>query len=579
MSSEENKPKQGAVPEGLLGSKQGEDVEEQKTGYQNLEEKQVTKPGFWGTTVLPPDRIVDSSGVKYKLNEVPPLAESLLLGFQHFMIMLGATVLIPQLLVPAMGGSDKDLAQTINTIFFVSGLNTLIQTFLGDRLPIIQGGSFSFLTPTFAIIGRVAANYQGDPADQFETTMREIQGGIIGASFFQLFIGYSGLMSYMLRFISPIVIAPTVALVGLALFGAGFPSVGGCMSLGLMQIATVILFSQYLKRVPFWIPGIGRYRIFELFPVILGIAVTWIFGVILTEAGTFSTNSECRTDQTNILDEAPWFRFPYPFQYGAPTFSASSVFAILAGSLASMIESVGDYYACARLSEAPVPPPYVISRGIGAEGIGCLLAGFWGTANGTTSYSENIGAISITGVGSRRVVQVAAVYMLVLGCVGKFGALFASMPYPMVAGLFCVMFGIIAAVGISNLQYADMNSSRNLFIVGFALYNGLSVQAYFNQYNDTNGHFPIDTKSTEFNDIFNTLFSTPMVVALLASFILDNTIPGTREERGLNAWTLKKVDRDDPEIRNAYDIPFLSKHIERPILGTVDRFWARFNKN
>ena len=71
---------------------------------------------------------------------------------------------------------------------------------------------------------------------------------------------------------------------------------------------------------------------------------------------------------------------------------------MLAGVLASIIESVGDYYACARLSGAPPPPRHAISRGIGMEGIGCLLTGALGTGNGTTSYSENIGAIGITKV-------------------------------------------------------------------------------------------------------------------------------------------------------------------------------------
>jgi len=71
---------------------------------------------------------------------------------------------------------------------------------------------------------------------------------------------------------------------------------------------------------------------------------------------------------------------------------------MLAGVLASIIESVGDYYACARLSGAPPPPRHAICRGIGMEGIGCLLTGAFGTGNGTTSYSENIGAIGITKV-------------------------------------------------------------------------------------------------------------------------------------------------------------------------------------
>ena len=75
------------------------------------------------------------------------------------------------------------------------------------------------------------------------------------------------------------------------------------------------------------------------------------------------------------------------------------MFGILAGVFASIVESVGDYYACARMSDAPPPPPHAVNRGIGIEGIGCILCGAFGTASGSTSFSENIGAIGITKVG------------------------------------------------------------------------------------------------------------------------------------------------------------------------------------
>lgn len=88
----------------------------------------------------------------------------------------------------------------------------------------------------------------------------------------------------------------------------------------------------------------------------------------------------------------------YLGQWGVPTISVAGVFGIIAGVISSMVESVGDYYACARLSGAPPPPKHAINRGIGVEGIGCLLAGAWGTGNGTTSYSENVGALGITRV-------------------------------------------------------------------------------------------------------------------------------------------------------------------------------------
>ena len=72
--------------------------------------------------------------------------------------------------------------------------------------------------------------------------------------------------------------------------------------------------------------------------------------------------------------------------------------------------------------------------------------------------------------------------MIVAGVIGKFGALFVSIPDPIVGGVFMVMFGMIAAVGISNLQFADMNSGRNLFIVGFSIVFGLGLPYYMNNH-------------------------------------------------------------------------------------------------
>ena len=84
-------------------------------------------------------------------------------------------------------------------------------------------------------------------------------------------------------------------------------------------------------------------------------------------------------------------------------------------------------------------------------------------------------------------------------CAGKFGGLFASLPQAMVSGLFCVMFSIIAAIGISQVQFIDLNSPRNIFILGFGLYMSLSVQDYFTSYTAKNNQGPIQTGNEDFN--------------------------------------------------------------------------------
>ncbi|HIB05550.1 MAG TPA: xanthine permease, partial [Candidatus Marinimicrobia bacterium] len=419
------------------------------------------------------------------------------------------------ILAPAFGIIDPvEKGWLIATMFFVSGITTLLQTAFGNRLPIVQGGTFSFLAPTFAICGMAALANAG-----WEVRMQHVQGAIIAGSLVEISVGASGIIGRLLRFVGPITIAPTIALIGLALFKFGAPEAGRHWPIGGLTILLIILFSQYLRQ---------KHRTFELYPILLAIATAWIVSATLTTVGLFPEGHPSHTSLDN-LKNAPWFRIPYPFQWGFPQFGAAAFIGMLAGYIASMVESIGDYYACARLSGAPTPDKHVINRGITFEGIGCLVAGIFGTGNGTTSYSENIGAIGLTRVGSRRVVQAGAVIMILLGMVSKFGALFTTIPQPIVGGMYCAMFGMITAVGLSNLQFVDLNSTRNLFILGFAFFMGLSVPEYFAQQ-------PMQFEPAWVASILNTLGSTGMAVGAFTALALDNTIPGTDEERGLKAW-------------------------------------------
>ena len=452
----------------------------------------------------------------YGIDDNPPMVETVVLGLQHYLTMFGSTLAIPLILSKPLGLEDKpvELGWLIATMFFISGITTLLQTTWGNRLPIVQGGTFSFLAPTIAICGMAALNNVG-----WEVRMQHVQGAIIVGSVFEIGIGVTGLVGKLLRFVGPITIAPTIALIGLALFKFGAPMAGTHWPVGGLTIILIILFSQYLK---------SKHRSFELYPILLAILTAWAAAAILTVTGVFTAGHPSFTSMEN-LKNAPWFRVPYPLQWGIPQFGIAAFVGMLAGYIASIVESIGDYYACARLSGAEIPNERTINRGITFEGIGCFIAGIFGTGNGTTSYSENIGAIGLTRVGSRRVVQAGAIIMILLGTISKFGALFTTIPSPIVGGMYCAMFGMITAVGLSNLQFVDLNSTRNLFILGFAFFMGLSVPEYFASH-------PLTLETEWLANIINTLGSTGMAVGAFIALLLDNTVPGTDEERGLTAW-------------------------------------------
>ncbi|KAK7372611.1 hypothetical protein VNO80_05997 [Phaseolus coccineus] len=508
-------------------------------------------------THLPMEQLQD---LECCLDSNPPWAEAILLAFQNYILMLGTSVMIPSWIVHAMGGSDGDKARVIQTLLFVAGINTLLQTLFGTRLPtVVGGGSSAYIYPIAYIITDSSLQQISDPHERFIQTMRAIQGALIVASSIQIILGYSQIWGLFSRFFSPLGMAPVVGLVGLGLFQRGFPVLGDCVEIGIPMLLLVIGLSQYLKHVrPF-----RDIPIFERFPVLICVPIVWIYAVILTASGAYrhkpdTTQNSCRTDRANLISTAPWFMFPYPFQWGPPTFSAGHSFAMMSAVIVSMVESTGAYMAASRLAIATPPPAYVLSRGIGWQGIGVLLDGLYGSVTGSTVSVENVGLLGLTRVGSRRVVQISSGFMIFFSILGKFGAVFASVPFPIFAALYCILFGLVASIGISFLQFTNLNSMRNLIIIGLTLFLGISVPQFFNQYWTPSRHGLVHTNAGWFNAFLNTLFSSPATVGLIVAVLLDNTleVERSKKDRGMPWWVKFRTFKGDNRNEEFYTLPF-----------------------
>ncbi|KAH0886304.1 hypothetical protein HID58_062400 [Brassica napus] len=518
--------------------------------------------------------------MKYGLRDTPGLVPIGFYGLQHYLSMLGSLILVPLVIVPAMGGSHEDIANVVSTVLFVCGITTLLHTLFGSRLPLIQGPSFVFLAPALAIINSPA--FQGLSANNnFKHIMRELQGAIIIGSAFQAVLGYSGLMSLILRLINPVVVAPTIAAVGLSFYSYGFPLVGKCIEIGVVQILLVVIFALYLRKI-----SILSHRIFLIYAVPLSLAITWAAAFLLTEAGAYTYKGcdpnvpvsnvvsnhcrkymtrmkYCRVDTSHALRSAPWFRFPYPLQWGVPIFTWKTSLVMCVVSIIASVDSVGSYHASSLLVASMPPTPGVVSRAIGLEGVTSLLAGLWGTGTGSTTLTENVHTIAVTKMGSRRVVELGA-------C--KVGGFIASIPQVMVASLLCFMWAMFTALGLSNLRYSEAGSSRNIIIVGLSLFFSLSVPAYFQQYGvspNSNlsvpsyyqpyivaSHGPFNSQYKGVNYVMNTLLSMNMVIAFIMAVVLDNTVPGSRQERGVYVWSDSETVTREPALAKDYELPF-----------------------
>ncbi|GAB6861277.1 uracil-xanthine permease family protein [Haloplanus litoreus] len=489
-----------------------------------------------------------SGFVEYGIEDRPPIPTSILLGVQHYLTMVGANVAVPLILAGALGMPDAVIPRFVGTFFVVSGVATLAQTTFGNRYPIVQGAPFSMLAPALAVVGVVQASNPTGPA--WEAALLQLQGAIVVAAVVEVAVGYFGLLGRLRSYISPVIIAPTIALIGLALFNT--PQVtaasGNWWLLGL-TLGLIVLFSQYLGDAS---------RAFQLFPVLLGVVVAWVVAAVLSVTGVYTSGTAGFVDLASVAS-APALMPIYPLQWGMPQVETAFVVGMLAGVAASMLESFGDYHAVARLSGVGAPSEERINHGIGMEGLMNIFAGLMGTG-GSTSYSENIGAIGLTGVASRYVVQIGAAVMLVVGFVGYFGQLIATIPDPIVGGLYVAMFGQIVAVGLSNLEYVDLDSSRNVFVVGIALFTGLAVPAYMGNVGSAEAFRqgmrgvaalgPV-LGARAVADTIYVIGSTGMAVGGLVAFVLDNTIEGTREERGLVEW--EQATEDESAFRSAFD--------------------------
>uniref|UniRef100_A0AAA9TI55 Solute carrier family 23 member 1 n=1 Tax=Bos taurus TaxID=9913 RepID=A0AAA9TI55_BOVIN len=475
----------------------------------------------------------------YKIEDVPPWYLCILLGFQHYLTCFSGTIAVPFLLAEALcvGRDQYMVSQLIGTIFTCVGITTLIQTTLGIRLPLFQASAFAFLVPAKAILA--LEKWKCPPEEEiygnwslplntshiWHPRIREVQGAIMVSSMVEVVIGLMGLPGALLSYIGPLTVTPTVSLIGLSVFQAAGDRAGSHWGISACSILLIVLFSQYLRNLTFLLPvyrwGKGltlfRIQIFKMFPIVLAIMTVWLLCYVLTLTDMLPSDPtaygfQARTDaRGDIMAIAPWIRIPYPCQWGLPTVTAAAVLGMFSATLAGIIESIGDYYACARLAGAPPPPVHAINRGIFTEGICCIIAGLLGTGNGSTSSSPNIGVLGITKVGSRRVVQYGAGIMLILGTIGKFTALFASLPDPILGGMFCTLFGV-----------------------------------------------------PEVDQILTVLLTTEMFVGGCLAFILDNTVPGSPEERGLIQWKAgAHADSEMSSSLKSYDFPIGMSMVKR----------------
>jgi xanthine/uracil permease len=338
---------------------------------------------------------------------------------------------LPETVIPTM----------ISTCFLAMGIGTIIQTTIGNRLPIVQGPSSSVLTA----MGPVTALF-GFPA---------MWGAVLIGGLIEMVIGASRILGKIRNFIPPVVTGSVVTAIGFVaakisitwIFGSG-------KSLHLVLALVAFLLALVLK---FKFKGIVSSGFVLISVLIVGVVISTIFG---------------EYDWSKV-SAAPWFAMPKLFPFKGMGGDSQPVVLIGAailggftGYIGSMFESIGDYAATCAVCGEKYKVKH-INKGITAEGAGCVVSGLLG-ALPVTSYTQNIGIIAATGIASRFVTQIAAVMFLLYGLSPKLAMMLACIPRSVVGGVFAISASLIMFSGI-DVVISETRDLANNLIAGTAI--------------------------------------------------------------------------------------------------------------
>jgi NCS2 family nucleobase:cation symporter-2 len=342
----------------------------------------------------------------------------------------------------------------IQMSMFFAGIATLIQTIgigpVGARLPIVQGTSFAFIPIMIPLV-----------AGQGVDAIAVLMGGILVGGLFHACLG---LFIGKIRFaLPPLVTGLVVTMIGLALVKVGIQyAAGGVPAIGTEEYGSlqnwtvagvVIIVTLGLK---FFTRGM-----LSVSAVLLGLIAGYVVAMAM---GMVNFGG---------IGRAASFALPNPLHFGLE-FSVAAIIGFCLMSFVSAVETVGDVSGITKGGAGREATDTEIQGATFADGIGTAVSGLFG-ALPNTSFSQNVGLIAMTGVMSRHVVTIGAIFLIACGLVPKIGAAISTVPIEVLGGGVIVMFGMVVAAGVSMLSDVNWNR-RNMVIFAIALSLGLGLQ-------------------------------------------------------------------------------------------------------
>lgn len=390
---------------------------------------------------------------------VPRAAVAVPLGIQHVLAMFVSNM-TPAIIVAGAAGfgfgspDPSELIYMIQVSMLFAGIATLMQTIgfgpVGARLPLVQGTSFAFLPVMIPIVAG-----QG-PAGMAVLTTAALFGGLFHAML-SVFVG-------RIRFaLPPMITGLVVLMIGLSLMRVGIQyAAGGVPAQGTPAYGTgeSWLLASVVIMTTLGLSFFAR-GIWSTASVLIGLVAGYVAAALMGRVSLAPVAA------------AGWFMVPEPFHFGFAV-SASAILGFCMMGFISAVESIGGASAiCEGNAGRPASDRELIGATC-ADGAGTALAAIFG-AMPNTSFSQNVGLIAITGVMSRHIVTIGALFLVMCGLLPKIGAAITTIPIEVLGGGVIVMFGMVASAALSMLSSVEW-TQRNMLIFGVSLSLGIGLE-------------------------------------------------------------------------------------------------------
>ena len=398
----------------------------------------------------------------YDVHQTPPLKKNLIYAFQQLLAIMAATLLVP-VLVDSTGTYMSQPAA-----LFGAGVGTLFYLFMTKKKsPVFLGSSFAFISP---LCGAVAFGFLG-------IFLGAVFAGLVYVVI-ALIIRKTG-SAWVNKLLPPVVIGPTVALIGLSLCGSAVNNINNTAAGTYSLVHILIGVIAFLITVYASTKGSKNMK---LIPFVIGILGAYVIALVLTFIGKAANVAALQIVNLAAFDgmgliHVPNFTFVGMFKEGASKFTGIgdvlSIFMLFAPvAFVVLAEHIADHKNLSTIINRDLITDPGLDRTLLGDGVGSIIGSFFGGCPNTT-YGESVGCVAITGNASISTIAIAAIYCIVLSFFDPFVAFVNSIPSCITGGVCIALYGFIAVSGLKMVQHVDLNDNRNLFVVAAVLVPGI----------------------------------------------------------------------------------------------------------